>query len=499
MHRTAWTSILLILFCSVGLVLLSAQDQKKPEPLTEGEIIRLLQGGVPPERVESLARDRGISFEVTDAVERDLKDAGAPDALLQALHEIAPKAAPVAPIKPQPVTPTPPLLVVQTTPGGAQVYLDDVFSGKTSAEGILRIPHLAPGEHHLRVTLAGFDDYEQRLDLPAGETTHYAVVLAATKPHMPSAPVAPAAPGTAQFTLDRTLKTPSQPVRGLGFGGDTPMLAALGEDGNVRVWRADSGDLVITIPLTDNPKTVSCIAYSPDGKWLVVGEAFVKAKIFTGKLELIDAVKGQEVRALTVHHWGVESVAFSRDGQWLASANWDKKIRLLEFPAGTMAREFEGQAKPLCVALSRGAQMIASGNADGTVVIWERATGKQLNLLTGHTGRIRGVDFSPDGQYLATASEDGSARLWDVSTGESLRTLSGHVGAVLSVAFSPEGKIFASGGADDTVRLWDAANGQSVETLGAHAGVWQVAFSANGKYLAAGYADGTINIWKRQE
>jgi Tol biopolymer transport system component len=499
MRRTACISIFPLIFLGVALLALTAQDQKKAEPLTEGEIIRLLEGGVSPERVESLARDRGLSFEVTDAVERDLRDAGATDALLQTLREVARKAAPPAPVNNPPTAPAPPLLVIQTKPGEAQVYVDDVFSGKTSGEGVLRIPRLAPGEHHLRVTLAGYEDFEQRLDLPAGETTRFAVVLASTKTAAPPAPAAPAAGGTGYFVLDRTLKTPVQPIRGLAFSGDSPTLAALGEDGSVRVFRAPTGDLVKTIPLADNPKAVSCIAYSRDGKWIVVGEAFTKAKIYTGKLELIDAVAGQEVRALTVHHWEVESVAFSRDDQWLVSANWDKKIRVLEFPAGTSVHEFETPSKPLCVAISPDTQMIASGGADGTAALWERASGKQLQQLTGHTGRVRGVDFSPDGRRIASASEDGSARLWDVATGESLHTLSGHAGAVFSVSFSPDGKFLATGGTDDTVRLWEAATGQSLETLGAHAGVWQVAFSPDGKYLAAGYADGTINVWKKQD
>jgi WD40 repeat protein len=478
---------------NAALGALPAQDQAKREPFTEGEIIRLLQGGVPSERVEFLARDRGLLFEMTPAVERDLRDAGAPEALLQALHEIASKAAPP---KPQPVAPASVLLVVQTKPGEAQVYVDDVFSGKTSSEGVLKIPNLAPGEHDLRVTLEGYNDFEQRLELAAGETTRYAVMLAAVLP----APATPPRGGVVHFVLDQTLKTPSQATRGVAFSGDGATLAALGEDGNVRLWRVATGELLRSIPLADQPKWVYCLAYSPDGKWLAVGEGFSKAKVYTGKVELLDAVAGQEVRALTVHHWGVNGVAFSRDGHWLVSGNYDKKVRVLEFPAGTEVRDFEGQSKAIySVAISPDAQTIASGSWDTTVALWDRASGKQLHLLTGHTGGVWSVDFSPDGQLLASASADGSVRIWNVSTGASSHTLSGHAGAVMSVAFSPDGENLASGGTDDTVRLWDAATGQSLETLGAHAGVWEVAFSPDSRYLAAGYADGTINLWRKQE
>ncbi len=499
MRRSARISILGLLSLIAALLVLPAQDWPKREPLTEGEIIRLLQGGVPSERVESLARDRGLLFEMTPAVERDLRDAGATEALLQALHQIASKAAPAAPPKPQPTAPASALLVVQTKPGEAQVYVDDIFSGKTSSEGVLKIPNLAPGEHHLRVTLEGYNDFEQRLELAAGETSRYAVMLAA-QPVVQPAPATPPGGGIVHFVLDRTLKTPSRATRGVAFSGDSGTLAALGEDGNVRLWRVATGELLKTIPLADQPKWVYCLAYSPDGRWLAVGEGFSKAKIYTGKVELLDAVAGQEVRALTVHHWGVNGVAFSRDGHWLVSGNHDKKVRLLEFPAGTEVRDFEGQSKPVYgVAISPDAQTIASGSWDATVALWDRASGKQLHLLTGHTGGVWSVDFSPEGQHLASASADGSVRIWNVATGECSHTLSGHAGAVMSVAFSPDGKVVASGGTDDTVRLWDAATGQSLETLGAHAGVWQVAFSPDGRYLAAAYADGTVNLWKKQD
>jgi WD40 repeat protein len=319
------------------------------------------------------------------------------------------------------------------------------------------------------------------------------------KPAASPAPPGPAREAMVHFILDQTLKAPVQPIRGLAFGGDPPTLAALGDDGNARVWNAVTGELLKTIALADRPKSVSCMAFSPDGKWIVVGEDFTRAEIFTGKIELLDAVRGQVVRALATHHWEVESVAFSQDGRWLASSNWDRKVRVMEFPSGKQAREFASPSKPRCVAISPDSKVIASCGSDSTMSLWDRESGRELLRLTGHSGVISSVSFSPDSRRLASSSADGSTRIWNVSTGQSLCTLSGHAGAVLAAAFSPDGRFVVSGGADGTVRFWDAATGQNLEALGAHSSVWQVAFSSVGKYLAAGYADGTINIWKRQE
>jgi hypothetical protein len=319
------------------------------------------------------------------------------------------------------------------------------------------------------------------------------------RPEPPPASTGPARAAIVRIVLDRTLKIPVQPVRGLAFGGEPPTLAAWGDDGNVRVWNAATGDPLKTIALADHPKWVSCMAFSPGGKWIVMGEGFTRAKVYTGRIELLDAVAGREVRALATHHWEVESVAISRDGRWLASSNWDRKVRLMEFPSGNQVREFESASKPRCVAISPDSKVIASGGSDFTVSLWDRERGKDLRRLTGHSGSILSVAFSPDGQRLASASADGSARIWNVVAGRSLCTLSGHVGAVMAAVFSPDGEFVVSGGADKTVRFWDATTGQNLETLGAHSSVWGVAFSSDGNYLAAGYADGTINIWKKQE
>ncbi len=492
------TSILAILFLTAILQALPGQHQGNHQPLTEGEIIRLLQAGITPERVGALARMNGITFKMDAQVESDLRDAGAPDALLQALREVVSKSAPPPQPTPQPAPAAPTLLVIQSQPGEAQVYVDDIFSGKTSAEGVLKIPNLSPGSHRLRLTLEGHDDLEKTIDLPAGQTTPFTFALVTSKPAAPAAPAGPARAAAVHFALDRTLMAPVQPIRGLDFGGTPPVLAALGGDGSVRVWKPSTTDDLTDIPRAEHPRGVTCIAVSPDGKWIVVGESFVKAKVYIAKVELFDAAESKEVRALVTHHYEVESVAFSRDGRFLVSSNWDRKVRVFEFPSGNQVREVEAQSKPVCVAISPDSKIVVAGDLGPGITMWDRDSGKEIQRLLGHSSRIWSVAFSPDGQRLVSASADGTVRIWNVATGMSLLTLSGHVGAVMSAVFSPDGKYLVSGGADDTVRFWDAATGQNLETLGGHSGVWQVVFSSDGQYLAAGYADGTINIWKKQ-
>ena len=134
--------------------------------------------------------------------------------------------------------------------------------------------------------------------------------------------------------------------------------------------------------------------------------------------------------------------------------------------------------------------------------LWDLATGQLLGPpLSGHTGAVWSVAFSPDGSLLATASSDNTVRLWGVATGRQHGDpLEGHTNTVTGVAFSPNGSVLASTSSDATVRLWEVASGKPHGyPLVGHAGpVWAVAFSANGDALATAGEDRTPRVWDWQ-
>jgi len=109
------------------------------------------------------------------------------------------------------------------------------------------------------------------------------------------------------------------------------------------------------------------------------------------------------------------------------------------------------------VTFAPDGKSLASAAHDGTVRLWECATGKERCVLQGHKGWVRCAAFAPDGKTIASVGQDPTVRIWDVVTGKELHKLEGHSGIVWTVAFSPDGKTLATGCDDRTIRLWDMA------------------------------------------
>jgi WD40 repeat protein/serine/threonine protein kinase len=148
------------------------------------------------------------------------------------------------------------------------------------------------------------------------------------------------------------------------------------------------------------------------------------------------------------------------------------------------------------VAFSPDGRRLASAGRDGTVRLWDVVIGQEILVLKGHLDAVRGVAFSPDGRHLASVSEDHTVKVWDTASGRETRTLDGGTGAIFAVAFNPNGKYLASAGEDRTVKLWDLTTGKELGALRGHRrSVWSVAFSPDGNYLASASQDETLKLW----
>ncbi|MHC5738317.1 WD40 repeat domain-containing protein [Nostoc sp.] len=194
---------------------------------------------------------------------------------------------------------------------------------------------------------------------------------------------------------------------------------------------------------------------------------------------------------------GIFSIAFSPNGKLLATGDTNGEIRLYEVANSQQLMTCKGHAGWVwSVSFSPDGQVLASGGNDQTIKLWDVSTGQCFKTLEGHSGAVRSVTFSPDGQVLATGSDDQTVKLWNVSTGKCLKILQEHGCSVWSVAFSPKGNMLATGNDDYKVRLWDINSSSCIYTLEGHTQrVYSVNFSPDANTLASGSHDQTVKLW----
>lgn len=265
----------------------------------------------------------------------------------------------------------------------------------------------------------------------------------------------------------------------VNFSADGRRLAiAPGEGAPAKIWDAQSGESLVTIP-----ETTFGLQFSPDGR-RVVGRGGNGVKIW-------DAQTGQKMLVVKDAIGGI----LSPDGERLAVVSGERSIKICDSHSGRELSVLRGHTRGVSLDFSPDGRQLASGGYDSTVKLWDLESEQEVATFKGHTHGVYALKFSPDGKHIASASMDTTIKIWSTtSTSESRRFR--HETHVRSIALSPDLGRVATTSAETTAKVWDIASGKELHVLRGHtASLGTVIFSPDGQRLATQSQDKTVRIW----
>ena len=352
------------------------------------------------------------------------------------------------------------------------------------------------------------------------------------------------------MTTGKKLKSLVSPTNsnifGLAFSQDGNILAAAPNDGTIRLWDIESGEMIQVLSGTSTvPRSMS---FTPDNEYLVTGSRrqagiggegliqiwdvsnginvhyflggknvqalelnsegnIIASGHIDGEIYIWDMDRKQEIMSLSGHTDSITNLAFSSDGNKIASASKDRTVRTWDLATGTqdgIINDFAGQRvtaqsiSPNFNSMAISWQKNIYGDSyqeGGFVDIVDLFSGVHYSVIPNYPSWLNEISFSPDERTLALSLHN-IVKVWDLVNKRELHSLEGHVDQIDSLEFSPDGKVLASREQDNIIHLWDTATGEELIQLeGDVEGGYNLAFSPDGGIVASGSKNGAIHLW----
>jgi WD40 repeat protein len=270
-------------------------------------------------------------------------------------------------------------------------------------------------------------------------------------------------------------------VSSIRWHPDGTRAARAAGDGTILIWAIDqdrdgTGEILPEM-------NALCLDWHPGGTLLATGG-------FSGPIRVIDTDRHEFVGEFPEHADRVTALAWHPAGNSFATASSDGTALVVDAETGTTNATLTSQALE-SLAWSRDGTYLALGGWDNAVHVWHLQTDSILDL-DGHTAALHAVAWGPGG-LLASTSGDGTARVWDVRKGIELRQLP--AGEAFTVGWSPDGRFLATGSRDGVVRIWAAGSADKIQELRHPEAIHALDWSPDSERILCGGESGSTWLW----
>jgi WD40 repeat protein/serine/threonine protein kinase len=314
-------------------------------------------------------------------------------------------------------------------------------------------------------------------------------------------------------------------ITNVAFHPNGQFVASASRDGTVRVWNTETGEDKFV--LKGHKASVKAVAFSADGKRLASSDS-------SGFLCIWNGETGESIIYRQANEGEIKALAFSNDGRYLATCGVRTQVKIWDTIERTLVGSHQMRtSKNYAVTFSPDGKQIAIGGR--TIEIRDINDPEPRLTIDAHKSFVYGVAFTPDGKKLVSASQDGTVRVFDAASGEQLNVLKGHSTWILAMDLSVDGSMIASASSDHTVKLWSVdqpsaelktqsttgeldylGNNHVVATRGMDAQIWDVetrsvmstlkhpaivrsvAVNADFTQIATGTSNGVVRVWDAQ-
>ncbi|MFZ5833388.1 MAG: c-type cytochrome domain-containing protein [Planctomycetota bacterium] len=267
-----------------------------------------------------------------------------------------------------------------------------------------------------------------------------------------------------------------------------PLVAIAGQK-QISLYNTDTAELVGILHFPEG--LAQDLRFSRNGSLLVVGGGHA-AK--AGKAVLFDVRTGRRVTEVGDELDSVLAADVSSDQKRVAIGGPTRLLRVFLTSDGSLDYE---QSKHtdwlLAVAFSPDGNLLASADRAAGLQIWEAETGTEFLNLEGHKGPVTAVAWRPDSKLVLSSSEDGTVKLWDMAEGRAIRSINAHPTGVTCLSVAHDGRV-ATGGRDKIVKIWDAAGKQLRALPPMQDVVLEVALNYDGSRVIAGDYSGEVRV-----